>query len=156
ITAAILAAATGTACICMLAGPLDALLYRLHTGDMSRAAFYRIPSTIDTLPAGSRIVSLATNARALSYPLYGRGLRNDVIDSLTAGSMFPDLRPSLAGLKQAGVEYVHLRAPFPEGWDTARHLELIYDDERDAGRPRRTLPSRIYRVPRYTHAAGPG
>ncbi|MBP7935537.1 MAG: hypothetical protein KA354_12900 [Phycisphaerae bacterium] len=156
ITAAVLAAATGTACICTLAGPLDSLLYRLHTGDMSRAAFYRVPSTIDTLPAGSRLVSLATNARALNYPLYGRGLRNDVIDSLTAGSLFPDLRPSIAELEQAGIEYVYLRAPFPEGWDTARNLELIYDDELDPRRPRRTLPSRIYRVPKDTHAAGPG
>jgi len=142
---------TGTAIaasICTLAGPLDSLAYRLHTADMTRAAFYRIPRTVDDLPAGSRLVNLTRNGRALTYPLHGRGLRNEVVDSMTTERVFRSLRPELSELQQARIEYVYIRAPFPEEWTTAGELELIYDDSVDPGRAPRTLPSRIYRVPR--------
>lgn len=146
-TEAILTAASAAACACILAAPLDSLFYRLHIRDLSRAAFYRLPAAVDTLPPGARIVNLTVNTRALNYPLYGRRLRNNVLDSLTAESMFPDLRPTLAQLQRAGVDYVYLRAPFPGEWNTLQDLELIYDDELDPKRTRRTPPSRIYRVP---------
>ncbi len=143
--------ATCLACATVTIVPCDSLCRRILANDLSRAHYYHIPKLIDGFPAGTRIANLTSpkliGARGLTYPLYGKGLKNDVIDFMTIEALFPDLRPTVEQLQELDVEYVFLREPITDDWTDGTRLELIYQDREDPNRPPTTPASRIYRVP---------
>jgi hypothetical protein len=142
--------AAGLSCAVVTLNPAQWLYNRIEDGAFSRAACYFLPEVIDELPAGSRLTTLTrpeAGGRGLTYPLYGEGLRNDVVEFDAIEARWPDLRPPIEGLRELGVEYVLIREPWRDDWPDRNRLELIYDDENDPNRLARRPAARMYRVP---------
>ena len=123
--------------------PAHAFLGRLRDGDWSRAWFYQIPSALDTLPPGACILNLAD--ATLTYPLAGGELDKIVIPSWLWRDRMQGRPMSAQGLRDNGVAYIFVRAPWPTDWPADLPLEKVYDDT--DSRPLMTTPAaRIYRV----------
>lgn len=140
---------TVLACALVAGQPARELSRRLASGDFSRSGFYGLPPPVDQWPDGTRVINLSdwSGASTLTYPLYGRDLKNDVIDYMTTKSLFPELKPTVEQLQELGVDFVFIREPFRGDWPTDPRLELEYDDSVQLP-PSDPLPrSRIYRVP---------
>jgi hypothetical protein len=141
--------ATFLACATLAAVPVKQLGIRLASGNLSRSAYYGLPSFIDQWPEGTRVANLShwSGASSLTYPLYGQGLKNDVVDYMTTRMLFPDLKPTVEQLQDLKVEYVFVSKPFRGDWPTDPRLELIHDDSKSPSRGEGWLVSRVYRVP---------
>ncbi|MGQ9650540.1 MAG: phospholipid carrier-dependent glycosyltransferase [Phycisphaerae bacterium] len=149
LTGSALLASTVLACALVGGQPARELSRRLASGDFSRSTFYCLPPPIDLWPDGTHVINLSdwSGASALTYPLYGCDLKNDVIDYMTTRSLFPDLKPTVEQLQELGVDFIFVREPFRGDWPTDPRLELVYDDSVRRP-PSDQLPrSRIYRVP---------
>lgn len=137
------------ACATLVAVPVRKLANRVNSGDLSRSAYYGMPSVIDQWPAGTRVINLSEwpGAGSLTYPLCGTGLKNEVIDYMTTKLLFPNMKPSVEDLQRLGIQYVVLRKPFRVDWPTDPRLKLVYDDSRMPRTPDDARASRIYHVP---------
>ncbi len=141
--------ATVLACAIVTIGPTTQFCRRLASGDLSRSTYYNLPPLIDQWPAGTRVVNLSDwlGSSALTYPLYGHGLKNDVIEYMTTTTLFPEMRPTVEQLQELNVEYVFIAQPFRADWPTDPRLELIYDDSTPPEIAGRSGSCRIYQVP---------
>lgn len=141
--------ATGLACAVLVAIPVKCLVGRVASRDLSRSAYYGLPDVIDQWPPGTRVVNLThwSGASTLTYPLYGQGLKNDVIDYMTTQKLFPDLKPSVEQLQNLEVDYVVVCKPFRADWPTDPRLRLVHDDSAGPVQTSKALVTRIYRVP---------
>ncbi len=127
--------------------PVHALLGRIRDGNWTRAWFYQVPAVVDGFEPGSRILNLS--AEPMDYPLLGKHLNNVVINPYPWAPLDQPVAVSAEELRRRGIDYIFEREPWlenwPENWEQALPLELVYDDTES--RPLATTPaSRIYRV----------
>lgn len=141
--------ATLLACVIVAEKPARELGRRLASGDLSRAAYYRLPPPIDQWSEGTRVINLSdwSGASILTYPLYGRDLKNDVLDYMTTRKLFPEMKPTVEQLQELNIDFVFVRKPFRSDWPTDPRLELVYDDTAQLLPDDQSPRSRIYRVP---------
>lgn len=141
--------ATCLGCAVLAAIPAKVLGMRMVSRNLSRSACYGLPDVIDQWPEGTRVVNLShwSGASRLTYPLCGRGLKNDVIDYMTTQRLFPDMKPTVEQLQELRVDYIVVCKPFRTDWPTDPRLEMIYNDSSTPSRTVKWLPARIYRVP---------
>ncbi len=123
--------------------PAHAMLGRARDGNWQRDWFYQIPSLVDEFPPDTRIVNLADEP--LNYPLLGAGLTNDVIAPLLWAVLSKDSAVTAASLRENSVDYLFVRAPWPDDWPADLPVKLVYDDT-DSRVLATTPASRIYRV----------
>ncbi len=140
--------ATLTVALALTAGlatfkPVHSFLGRARDGRWSRAWYYQIPPLINELETGARILNLSD--AALTYPLMGTGLRNDVISPIRWQALLAGLPISARALRENDVDYVFVRAPWPSDWPVGLPVVLIHDDM-DTRVLRSTPAARIYRV----------
>ena len=125
------------------AKPARSFVARVKNSVVDRAFFYGIPSVIDELPAGSRIVNTADPG--YNYPLLGKDLSNTLID---AGMWQTKLCPqgvTAQALRENRADYIFVQEPWPSDWPDDLPIELIGDNSDRSRRP--GVPaSRIYRV----------
>ncbi len=141
--------------------PAHAFLARVKNGVWDRATFYRLPSLVDELEPGTRILNLADSS--WNYPLLGRRLSNVVIDEhvwapLARRESPPSGNPpvshklqsaglpvSIRALRDNAIDYIFVTEPWATDWPDDLPLELVYDDSEKQAREH--LPaSRLYRV----------
>lgn len=149
LTGSALLASTALACALVAGQPARELSRRLVSRSFSRSSFYHLPPPVDQWPDGTRVINLSdwSGASTLTYPLYGRDLKNDVIDYMTTRSLFPEMKPTVEQLQELGVDFVFVREPFRGDWPTDPRLELVYDDSAQPPPSDQLTRSRIYRVP---------
>lgn len=125
------------------AKPARALAARIHRSVWDRALYYGVPTEIDELPPGSRIVNMADPG--YNYSLLGRNLTNTLIE---AGLWQTKLCPNgltARALRENNVDYVFVQEPWPSDWPDNLPIDLICDSSNQPRRP--GVPaSRIYRV----------
>ena len=137
------AALTVTAAVAALK-PAHAFAGRARDGISSRDQFYEgIPALIDDLPPGTRIVSLGP--KTLNYPLLGRSLSNVVIGPAQWDLWLGGGPMSTQTLRERAIDYVFVRAPWPEDWPDDLPVQLVFDNTGTRAVPTTPL-ARLYRV----------
>ncbi|MCH7873020.1 MAG: hypothetical protein IID33_15095, partial [Planctomycetes bacterium] len=125
------------------AKPARTIATRIKNDVWDRALYYGIPSVIDELPPGSRIVNTADPG--YNYPLLGRKLSNTVIGGGVWRTKLCPRGLNAHALRENRVEYLFVQEPWPSDWDDNLPIELISDNTNKPRRP--GVPaSRVYRV----------
>lgn len=104
--------------------PVHDMLGRVRHGVWSRSDFYQIPSAVDALPTGTRILSLAKGLDA--YPLVGRGLTNVVITA-RHWNVLADGELSDAALRRHGIDYIFTRGEPVDSRPAHLNTRLVFD-----------------------------
>jgi len=123
--------------------PMHALAGRVKDGLWDRSGFYEIPTVIDALEPGARLVN--HGSPVLNYPLVGRSLGNVVIGPAYWRLLRGERPMSARTLHEHAIDYLFVQGPWPEDWPDDLPVELVSDNT--ATRTSSTTPrARLYRV----------
>ncbi|MGB2984358.1 MAG: hypothetical protein WBE26_00630 [Phycisphaerae bacterium] len=122
--------------------PVHSFVGRVKDGVWARSSFYQVPTVLDDLPPGTRILNLGSMSSV--YALMGRHLTNHVISPWQWEVLYKGEPLSACAIRSHGIAYLYLEAPWPTDWPTDLPVELVFDSMRDA-QPRGT-PARMFRV----------
>ena len=136
-----------TTCAISTSVPIVAMSGRLFTGNWARHAQYKMPSLIDDLPAGTRVLHVGEIYHR-NFALLGKDLQVEVVSNFESPN-----RVTREFLQTAGIAFIASRGleADPVLAPVMSELELIYDAD-DSGLPPEKR-WRIWKVPASMHGS---